>query len=148
VCTSFGDQHSPAIVESSNSSVIVAWEDDRNGSVDIYAQLVQANGQLGGGGLVSVVDWGSRELALEPMTPNPRRNGAMRVHFTLEDSAPARLELLDVTGRRVASTEVGSLGAGRHSSNLGQGRRLAPGLYLIRLRQGTATRMARVAVLE
>jgi hypothetical protein len=70
------------------------------------------------------------------------------VAFTLPTTAPAKLELVDVSGRRVVEREVGSLGAGPHTLDLGQGTRLAPGLYLVRLTQGTNTRTLRVAVLR
>ena len=60
----------------------------------------------------------------------------------------ASLELLDVAGRRIAAHEVGSLGAGPHTLDLGQDTRLAPGLYLVRLTQGANTRVTRVAVLR
>ncbi len=87
-------------------------------------------------------------LALEPPHPNPAVGGRLSVWFALPGGAPARLELLDVSGRRVAAREVGGLGAGRHAVELGAGRALAPGLYLIRLTQGPAVRVARVALLE
>src|SRR5437867_5806894 len=52
-------------------------------------------------------------LALEGLSPNPA-TGALNVSFTLPNAAPAMLELLDVSGRRIAAREVGSLGAGFH----------------------------------
>lgn len=87
-------------------------------------------------------------FALDPVGPNPMRGGALTVHFMLPSAAPARVELLDVSGRRVAEREVGSLGAGRHALDLGEGLRLASGLYLVRLRQGTNTRVVKVVVLK
>jgi hypothetical protein len=87
-------------------------------------------------------------FALDPVRPNPSRGGALMVRFSLPTTAPVRLELLDVAGRRVASREVGSLGAGQHAIDLGQGQHLAPGLYLVRLMQGANTRVTRVAVLQ
>jgi hypothetical protein len=87
-------------------------------------------------------------FALDPVRPNPARGGAMTVRFTLAGPAAASLELLDIAGRRVAAHEVGSLGAGPHALDLGHGRDLAPGLYLVRLTQGTNTRTARVAVIR
>ncbi len=87
-------------------------------------------------------------FALDPVRPNPTRGGALTVHFTLASAAAASLELFDVAGRRIAAREVGSLGAGRHTLDLGEGQHLAPGLYLVCLRQGTNTRVTRVAVLE
>ena len=68
--------------------------------------------------------------------------------FTLPTAATARLELLDVGGRRIASHEVGSLGAGRHTLDLAQSQHFAPGLYLLRLTQGANTRTTRVAVIR
>jgi hypothetical protein len=84
-------------------------------------------------------------FALDPVRPNPSRGGALTVRFSLPTAAPARLDLLDVAGRRIASHEVG---AGQHTLDLGGGQHLAPGLYLVRLTQGTNTRTTRVAVLR
>ena len=70
------------------------------------------------------------------------------MHFSLASRAPARLELLDVTGRRHFAQDVGALGAGGHSIRLSPERRLAPGIYLIRLHQEGATRTQRAAVIR
>jgi hypothetical protein len=148
LCTATGDQAAPTIVSDDGGGAIVGWSDSRNGTAnyDIFAQRVLANGQLGGS--VGVSAEPPLAFALEPVRPNPSRGGALTVRFTLPGAAAARVELLDVSGRRVAAREVGSLGAGRHALDLGEGQRLAPGLYLVRLRQGTNTRVARVAVLR
>ena len=82
------------------------------------------------------VDLPSLELALRPVRPNPTQRGTLTVNFTLPSAAPTRIELLDVSGRRVVEREVGSLGAGYHALDLREGRRLAPGLYLVRLHAG------------
>jgi len=88
------------------------------------------------------------QFTLEGLRPNPSRGELLRVAFVLPSSAAARLELLDVSGRRVLEREVGALGAGRHVVDLAAGQRLAQGLYLVRLTQGTNTRTSRVAVLK
>ena len=67
------------------------------------------------------------------------------VRFSLPGGAPARLELLDVAGRRIAPHEVG---AGQHTLDLGEGHRLAPGLYLVRLTPGANTHTTRALVLR
>jgi hypothetical protein len=85
-------------------------------------------------------------FALEGVRPNPAPAGRVVVTFTLPGDAAARLEMVDVSGRRVAAREVGTLGAGRHVITMGGG--IAPGLYFIRLTQGANTRVARVGVLE
>ena len=142
----------PRIVSDGTGGAIVTWFDSRNGDAgdpdDIYAQRVQANGQLGGDAWVDVPPERPLAFALDPVRPNPLRGGTLTVHFTLASATPASLELLDVAGRRIARREVGSLGAGRHALGLGDGCRLAPGLYLVCLRRGTDTRVRRVAVLE
>ena len=70
------------------------------------------------------------------------------MRFTLSGGGAATLELLDVAGRRIASRDVGSLGAGAHAVTLGAGRRLAPGVYLIRLAQRGRSATMRAAILE
>jgi uncharacterized repeat protein (TIGR02543 family) len=87
-------------------------------------------------------------FALSPIHPNPATRNALTVNFSLPSDAVATLELLDVTGRRVTVREVGSLGVGQHTVNLIEGRRLAPGLYLIRLTQGVMNETERVVVIE
>jgi DNA-binding beta-propeller fold protein YncE len=87
-------------------------------------------------------------FALEGVRPNPASGRNLTVHFTLPVAAPARLELLDVAGRSVAARDVGALGAGTHAVNLSEGARINPGLYFVRLRQGTGEQVRRVTVLE
>jgi len=147
LCTATGTQQYPTIVSDGGSGAIVTWYDNRSGNYDIYAQRVQANGQLGGD-VTDVPGEAPLAFALDPVRPNPSRGGALTVRFTLASAAAASLELLDVAGRRIGAREVGSLGAGRHALDLGEGRRFAPGLYLVRLTQGTSSRATKVMVLE
>lgn len=86
-------------------------------------------------------------LSIEASSPNPARGGVLRVAFTLPGAEPARLDLLDVAGRRVATRAVG-LGAGRHEVDLGASGPLSPGVYLIRLAQGSRTVTRHVSVLR
>ncbi len=87
------------------------------------------------------------ELALAGYRSNPARENR-DVAFTLVDASPARLELFDVIGRRIASREVGTLGAGSHVVTLGEGQTLRPGVYLVRLSQGAKSVMARAIVIQ
>ena len=75
------------------------------------------------------------ELALAGMRPNPT-TGPVNVVFSLPSADPARLELIDISGRVVRTREVGNLGAGRHMVTLGRDRELAAGIYWLRLSQG------------
>jgi len=87
-------------------------------------------------------------LALAVAGANPTSGHALVVDVALPSADRARLELLDVMGRRVAERDLGSLGTGRHSVDLGDGERFAPGVYLLRLTQGSEKRTARVTVLD
>jgi len=88
----------------------------------------------------------SPTFALEGVYPNPARSPDLTVQFDLPTAAPAMLELFDITGRRVADWNVGSLGTGRHSAHFATGARLAPGVYAVRLTQESNHRTARVVI--
>ncbi len=95
--------------------------------------------------------WATAErlvFALEGARPNPGAASDLTVLFSLPSADPARLELLDIAGRRVAQREVGSLGPGRHAVNLAQGGRIPPGIYLVRLTQRPNVRVMRAAILN
>lgn len=87
-------------------------------------------------------------LAIAPAAANPAHGRALVVDVALPSADPARLEVLDVMGRRVAMRELGSLGTGRHSVDLSAEQRLSPGVYLLRLTQGVNARVTRVTVIE
>jgi len=87
-------------------------------------------------------------FALEGVRPNPSPPGPLVVDFVLPSEAPATLELFDLAGRKVAGREVGALGAGRHSVNLGDGARIPAGVYVVRFRSGGESRSARAVVLH
>jgi len=80
--------------------------------------------------------------------PNPARRGALRLECVLPVAAPATLDLLDVTGRRLVTRDLGGAAAGRHSIGLATGRDFAPGLYFARLTQGGVSRVGRVVVTD
>jgi streptogramin lyase len=75
-------------------------------------------------------------LDLATIHPNPIRGERLDVEFTLGAGGMARIELLDIAGRRVASRSLSDLAAGYHKVDLASGRRIAPGIYSIRLVQG------------
>lgn len=86
----------------------------------------------------------SLALALRPVRPNPVR-GDFVVPFTLPGRDPASVAVVDVTGRRVASEDVGDLGAGDHELAV---RGLRPGVYMVRLTQGASVLVRRMVVLD
>ena len=90
---------------------------------------------------------GEARFTLAGAAPNPTRR-ELSVAFSLPDNAAASLELVDLAGRRVATREVGSLGAGTHRIPLLEGQALQPGLYWVRLMRGSERRSLKVAVVR
>ena len=74
-------------------------------------------------------------LAIRSLSPNPA-SGRFSVTFSLPHASPARLELIDVNGRRAASRDVGALGAGRHTVAFDHEIQALPaGVYAVKLIQ-------------
>jgi hypothetical protein len=90
---------------------------------------------------------GGPEFALAGPRPSPGAR-ILTVAFSLPSSSPARLELLDLAGRKIIARDVGALGPGSHVVNLAEGRALPAGVYLIRLTQGSRSAMSRAVVLR
>ena len=88
------------------------------------------------------------ELALGAVFPNPSHGPGFAADVSLPSTDPAQLELLDVMGRRVASRDLGALGAGRHRVELDGGLELAPGVYMLRLTQSGLARVTRVTIVD
>jgi hypothetical protein len=75
--------------------------------------------------------------------------GPLTVSFSLLDNAPATLEFFDLTGRRLESLSVGSLGAGSHVVSLNSSARpLRPGVYSVCLTQESHRAFAKVAIVR
>ena len=86
-------------------------------------------------------------LTLEGARPNPSF-GAIAASFTLPVAQPATLELFDISGRRIVSHEVGSLGPGAHVVDLTPGQPLVAGIYRLRLTQAGRSFNASCVVLR
>ena len=87
------------------------------------------------------------EFAIRNVFPNPASAG-FAVHFSLKSGAKASLELFDLSGRRVMSREVGSMGAGSHVFTLGRDARLPVGIYQLRLIQGGEVAKTSVSIIR
>jgi hypothetical protein len=77
--------------------------------------------------------------------PNPAA-GALDLAFTVASSAPVRIELLDISGRRVLERSAGVLDPGDHLFRLAEQGTLRPGLYFAKLSVGAAQRVAKVLI--
>jgi hypothetical protein len=85
-------------------------------------------------------------LALAGFHPNPAV-GPLSVSLALQSAAPARLEILDVAGRRVFAQAIERPAPGPRQVTL-SGLRLAPGVYVLRLEQSGSRIVNRSVVLR
>ena len=135
--TAAGIQDEPAISSVSGGHAVVAWRDARAGTTRIYA--------------AGVDDPSTTAVAGDPpglmLATVAAARGEARVRLSLTAAGPAVLELLDVSGRTRARTDLeGPLTA--HEVTLASARTLAPGLYFARLRQHGVVATARVTLLR
>jgi hypothetical protein len=82
-------------------------------------------------------------FVLEGFRPNPAAKEPV-VAFTLARSGNARLDVIDLAGRRVVQRDLSGLDAGSHVIRLGH--TLRPGVYMVALTQGGERRTARAVV--
>jgi hypothetical protein len=92
----------------------------------------------------------SAGTALRPLRleagPNPF-NPITTLRFSLPETGPVRLEVVDLAGRRVDVLREGPLAAGFHAVTW-QPRALASGVYLARLEAGGRTATTRLLLVE
>jgi parallel beta-helix repeat protein len=74
-------------------------------------------------------------LSLTQVRPNPSTK-SVAISFTLVGPSAARIELVDLAGRKVLVRELGALGPGSHVVKLNEPRLLPAGVYVVRLVQG------------
>jgi hypothetical protein len=87
-------------------------------------------------------------FSLEEPSPNPAVVGRLSIAFTLPGEEPARLDVVDVTGRRVLTRVLNGIGAGRHVADFSGQSGLRPGIYLVRLFYGSRSQARRVVLLR
>lgn len=115
-----------------------------SGSVDMDVYLDNAPPPL------EVGDAAPRPLALELASPRPSpARGASTFEYALPEAGDVTIEILDVSGRRVARHDLGPRPAGQHVMQWeavdASGERLDPGVYFVRLGVRAAAGPARFA---
>jgi VCBS repeat protein len=85
-------------------------------------------------------------LALHGARPNPSLDGRLSLSFVLGREGTARLDLVDLAGRRILSRDLSHLGGGPHVLEMAGAERVAPGIYFARLSQGPQTLESKVVV--
>jgi hypothetical protein len=99
-----------------------------------YRLAVDVGGQVGYYGQVQVIVPGRSRFAFFGARPNPATQNLV-LSFSLATRSPARLELIDVAGRRVFSRDLNGLGAGPQVLDLGSSDVFRAGVYWIRITQ-------------
>lgn len=134
---------------------VLAWEDSRNGfwwashriNFDIYATRVTTDAEV-----VDTSAPSPTALRILSAWPNPSAGG-MTISYALPSASSVTIEVFDITGARVrvlVSDLVHRAGTrsiewdGRDSV----GRRVAAGVYMVRLEAGSRVASRRVALLE
>jgi len=144
VCPTDSSQVLAALIADGTGGMIVAFTDYRNRAVsgpDLRAQHLLGNGSVAAVGPRAMPDIG---LAAGP---NPC-SGALRVTFALPRAGREALELIDISGRCIASRALGTLEAGPHDVRWDAATSLGSGVYWVRLRGDHVSAARRIALLR
>jgi hypothetical protein len=148
LCDTTGDQRDPLLVTDDFDAAYAVWTDLRDmgtSGTDVYAQIVLGSGRLAAG-----VPPGVRAaMRVGAARPNPgRRDVRFRLELPIEDDVD--VAIYDVTGRRVAQVQRGSLPAGMtelHWSRCNGTRTFPAGVYSLRIRTSTTVVSRRFVML-
>ena len=97
--------------------------------------------------VIDVLPTASSRLRLGPIVPTPAGR-AFVVPVTLPAAGPATLEVLDVSGRRRLLLDLGSKTAGAHFVDVDAGTKLAAGMYVVRITQGSSSGSTRAVIVR
>ena len=89
----------------------------------------------------------SARFGIDGVKPNPTTHGFV-ISFMLPTGQPARLELLDLAGRRVFDRELSAPTPGAQTLSIGGEAQLVPGFYVVRLSQGARQATAKTTVIR
>ncbi len=153
-CTAEGTR--PRLVTTSACSLCVGWNFYSTYSDDLCALLFPGN-PLISATVDSCVSASLLDVADRPgasanvrVRPNPSRDGA-DVRFTLTSGSLVRVDVCDVTGRRIRALLDGELPAGEHGAHWDgrddHGTRVRPGTYFAVVREGPSVRSRRMVLL-
>lgn len=110
---------------------------DVNGNVGEFA--------LATPGVAGVPGPPSVPLSLAIAGPNPLRGSVLPLELSLPRAGSARVQVMDLAGRRVASRELGTLDAGRHRIELALPASAPAGVLFVRLGHDAGERVVRAA---
>ena len=135
VCTAAGNQTVPGITTDGAGGAILGWEDPRTGAFDIFAQEINAQGQLGNPpvGAPEIAGASAGELRIAS-SPNPFARTTTLSYF-IPSTQRVRLAIYDVTGREVARLVDATESAGSRAVSFNAAT-VPTGVYFCRLSAG------------
>jgi hypothetical protein len=113
---------------------------------ETYRLGIERNGTMSYSAPITVQAQETRHPLLSDAYPNPWRGGAFQLRFQLPSPGPAHLEMLDVRGRIVWSTDVATPGPAPEMFHVAF--RPRSGVYLMRLSQGGDQATLKTVVLQ
>jgi len=146
VCDAVNGQYRPSVGSSGTGDALVAWHDERSGPADIYLRRLTASGS------VDVAPTVVTDFEFAPPAPNPAREGT-HLHLRLAVPSRTRLEIIDLGGRAVRRLlDADPLAAGSHTlywdGRDASGRKVAAGLYFVRLEGQAHSEVHKLTVLH
>ena len=120
-------------------NLLPEYDETDNAAVDYFGVGTTGVPQPGTGTIA--------RLAVEPLWPQTGV-GSVRMRLQLPSAGAVKVELLDISGRRVASAHIESSAAGSRDYALPLRSTLQPGSYVLRLTQGGAEAAAKIVVVR
>ena len=147
VCLATNTQQFPVVATSTPGTATLTWQDLRSGGPTTAAIFAAQATVIP----LAVEDGDRAKAAVGAPRPNPSY-GTAYVQLTLPHAAFVRAEVLDLSGRRVATLASETISPGTHSlswdGSLAGGRRASPGVYLVRVKWAGFERTQRIVRLQ
>ena len=147
ISTASNDQNTPAIVSDGSGGAIITWGDRRGVSnYDIYAQQVNANGNLGTVTGINGEPGIARDFALLQNYPNPF-NPSTSIRYVIDNRQFVSLKVYDGLGNIVATLVNEEESAGNYEIEF-NAIYLSSGIYYYRLVTGSFSDTKKMILLK
>lgn len=147
----------PAIISSPNSTKgkavfapfsggqwVLAWEDNRTGDIEIFAQNMKDDGSLGPVPPTGILNRNNKEQVVR-VIPNPANNDS-RIVFENPVSGPYQIEIRDASGKVIGIEDFREAQQSLVLKKLIKTDRLIPGIYLLKVTIGGQSSFSRFVV--
>ncbi len=134
ISTAVKDQNTPVLVSDGSAGAIITWGDKRldfSNAYDIYAQQVNASGELGNVTGIADQPGSATDIDLLQNYPNPAF-GKTTFIFEIKNSQMVSLKLYDLYGTEVSTLVNEKKSAGKHEVEFDVSE-ISPGIYFYTL---------------